>query len=99
MKSATIGSVKSKGREGVSSPRKNELFGNSLQKGIQRSPKKGKVPLRLGQKPLQCFQCEGWGHGWQECPTLENLNWRELVGAVVPSSPGSPGSTPTQTLN
>ena len=34
MKSAMIGSVKSKGREGVSSPRKYELFGNSQQKGI-----------------------------------------------------------------
>ena len=96
MKSVMIGSVKSKGREGVSSPRKKELFGNSPQKGIQGSPKKGKISLRPGQKPLQCFQCEGWAHGWWECPTLENLNWRELVGAVVPSSPGS---TPTQTLN
>ena len=35
MKSATIGSVKSKGREGVASPRKKELLGNSPQKGIQ----------------------------------------------------------------
>ena len=63
MKSATIGSMKSKGREGVSSPRKKELFGNSPQKGIQGSPKKGKISLRPGKKPLQCFQCEGWGHG------------------------------------
>ena len=55
MKSATIGSVKSKGKEDISSPRKKELFGNSLQKGIQGSPKKGKVLLRPGQKPLQCF--------------------------------------------
>ena len=55
MKSATIGSVKSKGREGVSSPRKKELFGNSPQKGIQGSPKKGKISLRPGQKLLQCF--------------------------------------------
>ena len=93
MKSATIGSVKLKGREGVSSPRKKELFGNSPQKGIQGSPMKGEISPRSGQKPLQCFQCEGWGHGWWECPTLENLNWRELVGAVVPPSPGSPGST------
>ena len=34
MKSVTIGSVKSKGREGVPSPRKKELFGNLPQKGI-----------------------------------------------------------------
>ena len=41
MKSATLGSVKSKVVEGVSSPRKNELLKNS-QKGFQGSPKKGK---------------------------------------------------------
>ena len=52
MKSVTIGSVKLKGREGVSSPRKKELFGNSPQKGIQGSPKKGKISLRPGQKPF-----------------------------------------------
>ena len=55
----------------------------------------GKISLRPGQKPIWCYQCEGWGHGWQECPTLENLNWAELVGAGVSSIPGSPGSTPT----
>ena len=37
--------------------------------------------------------------GGGECPTPENLNWRELVGPVVSSTPGSPGSTPTPTLN
>ena len=63
MKSATIESVKLKGREGVSSPRKKELFGNSPQKGIQGSPKKGKISLRPDQKPLQCFQCEVWVMG------------------------------------
>ena len=35
MKSATIGSVKMKAREGISSPRKKELFQNTPQKGIQ----------------------------------------------------------------
>ena len=49
-----------------------------------------------GQKPIKCYRCDGWGHGWKECPTLENLNWRELVGAVVPSNPEGSGSIPTQ---
>ena len=40
MKSATVGGVKSKGKEGVSSPRKKEMFGNSPQKELQGSPKK-----------------------------------------------------------
>ena len=98
MKSATIGNVKSKAVEGISSPRKKELLKNS-QKGFQGSPKKGKGPLKLGQKPIKCYRCDGWGHGWRECPTLENLNWRELVGAIVSSTPGGPGSTPTPTPN
>ena len=40
MKSAIVGGVKSKGKEGVFSPRKKEMFGNSPQKGLQVSPKK-----------------------------------------------------------
>ena len=81
MKSATIGTVQTKGRKGISSPRKKELLGSLPQKRLQGSPKKGKISLRPGQKPLQCFRCEGWGHGWPECPTRENFNWRELIGA------------------
>ena len=98
MKSATIGKVKPKVVEGVSSPRK-KVLGNSPQKGFQGSPKKGKGPLKPGQKPIKCYRCDGWGHGWRECPTPENLNWRELVGAVVSSTLGSPGSTPIPTPN
>ena len=93
MKSATVGGVKSKVKEGVSSPRKKEMFGNSPLKGLQGSPKKGKVSLKPGQKPIQCYQCDGWGHGWRECPTPENLIWRKLVGVVVPSNLGNLGST------
>ena len=74
MKSVTIGNVKSKAVEGISSPRKKEMLKNSPQKGIQGSPKKGKGPLISGQKPIKHYNCDGWGHGWRECPTLENLN-------------------------
>ena len=97
MKSVTIGTAKTKGRKGISSPRKKELLGSSPQKRMEGSPKKGKISLRSGQKPLQCFRCEGWGHGWHECLTLENFNWRELMGAGVLLMPGSPGSASTQT--
>ena len=99
MKSATIGNVKSKAVEGISSPRKKEVLQNSPQKVFQGSPKMGKGPLKPGQKPIKCYRYDGWGHGWRECPTLENLNWRELVGAIVSSIPGSPGSIPTPTPN
>ena len=65
MKSATVGNVKLKGKEGVSSPRKKELFGNSPQKGLQGSPSKGKISLKPGKKPIKCYRCESWGHGWR----------------------------------
>ena len=55
MKSATVGDIKSKGKEGVSSPRKIEMFGNSPQKGLQGSPKKRKISLKPGQKPIKCY--------------------------------------------
>ena len=93
MKSATIGNVKSKVVEGIPSPRKKEVLKNSPQKRFQGSPKKVKGPLTPGQKLIKCYRCNGWGHGWRECPTPENINWRELVGAVVSSTPGGPGST------
>ena len=99
MERATMGNVKSKVVEGISSPRKKEGLKNSPQKGFQGSPKKVRGPLKPGQEPIKCYRCDGWGHGWRECPTLEKLNWRELVGAVVPSTPGNPGSTPTPTPN
>ena len=75
------------------------MLSTSSWKGFQGSPRKGKRPLKLKQKTIKCYRCDGWGHGWRECPTLENLNWRELVGAVVSSTPGSPGSTPIQIQN
>ena len=63
MKSATIGNVKPKVTEGISSPRKKEILGTSPQKGFQGSPRKGKGPLKPGQKPIKCYRCRGWGHG------------------------------------
>ena len=60
------------------------MFWNSPKKIYQGSPRKGKGVPKSGQKPIKCYRCDGWGHGWKECPTPENLNWRELIGAVVP---------------
>ena len=86
MKGAMVGSVKPKMMEGVPSPRKKEVPGTSPWKVFQGSPRKGKGPLKPGQKPIKCYRCDGWGHGWTDCPFLENLTWRELVGAVVSST-------------
>ena len=55
MKSVTIGSMKPKGREGVSFPWKKEFFGNTPQKGFRGSPRKGKISVKPGQKPIQCY--------------------------------------------
>ena len=63
MKSANVGNVKPRVVEGVSSPRKKEVLGNSPQNGFQGSPKKGKGPQKLGQKPIKCYRCDSWGHG------------------------------------
>ena len=97
MKSATVGSVKLNEGEGVSSRKKKEVFPNSPKKVFQGSPWKGKGISKPGQKPIKCYRSDGWGHGWKECPTPENLNWRELVGAVVPSNPEGSASILTPT--
>ena len=95
MKSTTVGNVKLKEGEGVLSPKKKEVFQGSPKKAFQGSPQKGKGISKPGQKPIKCYRCDGWGHRWKECLTLENLKWRELVGAVVSSNLESTGSTPT----
>ena len=74
MKGAMVGNVKLKEGEGVSSPKKREVFQNSPKNTFQGSPRKGKGILKPGQKPIKCYRCDGWGHGWKECPTLENFN-------------------------
>ena len=97
MKSAMVGSVKLKEGEGVSSPKKKEVFQNSPKKVFQGSPWKRKGISRPGQKPIKCYRCDGWGQWWKECPTPENLNCRGLVGAVVPSNLEGSSSIPTPT--
>ena len=98
MKSAMMANVRSKEGEGISSPKKKEMFHNSPKKTYQESPRKGKGVPKSGQKLIKCYRCDGWGHGWKECPTLESLNWRDIIGAVVPLTPGSSGSTLAPTL-
>ena len=98
MKSTTVGNVKIKEGEGVSSPKKKEVFWNSPKKKFQGSPQKGKGISKPGQRPIKCYRCDGWGHRWKECPTPENLNWRQLVGAVVSSNPEGTGLIPMPNL-
>ena len=51
-------------------------------------------PFRQGKKPLQCYRCGGWGHGWRECPSPGNINWRRLKGdKPPPEGKEAPNST------
>ena len=29
------------------------------------------------RKPMQCYKCGGWGHGWKDCPSPGNVDWRK----------------------
>ena len=40
-------------------------------------------PFSPPDKPMQCFKCRGWGHGWRNCPSQGNINWRELYRASL----------------
>ena len=68
--------------------------GKTMQKGGQRKSKSTPTTLMKGkgsgtpttglskgnQKPIQCYNCRGWGHGWRECPLKGNFNWRDCMG-------------------
>ena len=94
MKSTTVGNVKIKDGEGVLSLKKKEAFRGSPKKVFQGSPQKGKGLSKPRQKPIKCYRCNEWGHGWKECLTPENLKWRELDRAVASRNPENTGSTP-----
>ena len=44
-------------------------------------------PFKPGQKPFQCYRCQGWGHSYKQCPSQRGIDWRTLNGAEVPPSP------------
>ena len=56
MKISTVGNVKPKAIEGLSSPRKKKVLGNSPQKGFQGSPKKGKDLSNQGRNLLSAIE-------------------------------------------
>ena len=58
MKSTMMGNVRPKG-DGISSPKKKEMFQNSPKKAFQGLPRKGKGVPKSGQKPIKCYRCDG----------------------------------------
>ena len=88
MKSATIGTEKIKGREGTSSPRKKELLGIPHKIKYRGHLRKARYPSHQVKNLFSVFDVRVGVHGWCECRTPENFNWRELMGAGVLSTPG-----------
>ena len=71
---------KEKKKTGKTSPRKED----------PRTKTKGPAttsagPFRLDQKPMQCYKCEGWGHGWRECATKGNVDWGRVHREPAPT--------------
>ena len=52
-------------------------------------------PFKMGQKTIQCYNCGGRGHGWRNCSTMGNVDWRSLNRAEPPptGSDSAPGPT------
>ena len=50
-------------------------------------------PFSPTDKPMQCFKCGGWGHGWRNCPSQGNINWRELYRASLSPTVEGPEKT------
>ena len=80
VKSATVQKEKEKKKTRKTSPQKED----------PRTKTKGPAttlagPFRPDQKPIQCYKCEGWGHGWCKCEPneapviIENVQVKGLV--------------------
>ena len=47
-------------------------------------------PFSPDQKPMQCYKCEGWGHGWRECATKGNVDCGRVHGDPAPTVQDAP---------
>ena len=73
-------------------------------KSIHNTPLKRKGPgtsaagpFKGNWKPIQCYNCGGWGHRWRECPSNRDFNWRELSRAQA--SAAAVSTSPKSTTN
>ena len=89
VKSATAKTEKDKKKTPKASPRKDD------QRKVSKGPHTSSAgPFKPDQKPIQCFKCEGWGHGWRECATKGNVNWGRVHRD--PAATVQDGSKPKQ---
>ena len=79
VKSAMVKTKKDKKKTPKVSPRKDDL--RKATKGPHTS---SAGPFRPDQKPIQCYKCEGWGHGWRECATKGNVDSGRVHGDPAP---------------
>ena len=74
VKSASMGTPRTKTLNHKTKVNSLKGNGNKGSNANGNSPRKGKGPaasaagpFKLGQKPLQCYKCGGWGHTYKEC--------------------------------
>ena len=91
LKSFTLGISKPKGKEKIEQGKKLQKGGQWKSISTPSTPMKGKGPgtpttgpSKGNQKPIQCYNSGGWGHGWRECASKGNFSWRELSGSQLP---------------
>ena len=93
LKSATFQGAKPK--KAGTTGEKQAVKGKSLVKTKENPKIKGPQtssagPFAITERPIQCFKCGGWGHGWRSCPSQGNINWRELSRASLPPKDEGP---------
>ena len=75
VKSMTAKKEKEKKKTPKASPRKEDPRKQS------KGPSTSAVgPFKPDQKPMQCYKCQGWGHGWRECAMKGNVDWGRVHG-------------------
>ena len=76
---------KEKKKTPKNSPRKDDVRKQSKGPGVTAAG-----PFKPDQKPMQCYKCEGWGHGWRECATKGNVDWGRVHGEPAPTTQQGP---------
>ena len=81
LKSSNFGTSRLQGKEKIGQRKTTQEGGQGKRKSTPNTPLKGKGPgtsaadLSKGsQKPISCYNCRGWEHGWRECPSKGNYN-------------------------
>ena len=80
VKLATARKEKEKKKTGKTSPQKEDP-----RKQTKRPATTSTGPFRPDQKPMLCYKCEGWGHGWCKCATKGNVDWGRVHREPVPT--------------